>query len=333
LKRHWDTWCTFADFKRIKDAGFNTVRIPIGYWAYRRITSDPYIAGAAPYIDAAVDWARILNLKIWIDLHGAPGGQNGFDNSGQKGSLRWQTGENEAQTLQVLRDIASKYGKPSHADVISGIELLNEPVGPGLDVNKIKKFYRDGYNLVRTFGNAPVVIHDAFLEGWKWNGILSPIDRNAQRVIVDHHEYQVFDNGKVRLSSQQHRDLACERGKELMKTDKWAVVGEWSGAMTDCAKWLNGFGTGSRYEGTFNGSPRAGSCVNKNDIGRWTPQMKREYRAFIEAQIESYERHSQGWIFWNFKTEGAAEWDAFRLLGAGVFPQPLTQRLYPRCPA
>lgn len=40
-----------------------------------------------------------------------------------------------------------------------------------------------------------------------------------------------------------------------------------------------------------------------------------------------YERYSKGWVFWNFKTEGtAAEWDAFRLIRAGVFPQPLTAR-------
>lgn len=33
LKKHWDAWVTFEDFQRIKDAGFNTVRIPIGCMA------------------------------------------------------------------------------------------------------------------------------------------------------------------------------------------------------------------------------------------------------------------------------------------------------------
>lgn len=30
LKKHWDSWVTIGDFQKIKGAGFNTVRIPIG---------------------------------------------------------------------------------------------------------------------------------------------------------------------------------------------------------------------------------------------------------------------------------------------------------------
>jgi glucan 1,3-beta-glucosidase len=44
-------------------------------------------------------------------------------------------------------------------------------------------------------------------------------------------------------------------------------------------------------------------------------------RGFIEAQLEVYEMHAQGWIYWNFKTETAGDWNAFGLLDAGVrFP-------------
>ena len=31
LRKHWDSWVTWEDFKKIKDSGFNLVRIPIGY--------------------------------------------------------------------------------------------------------------------------------------------------------------------------------------------------------------------------------------------------------------------------------------------------------------
>jgi hypothetical protein len=30
----------------------------------------------------------------------------------------------------------------------------------------------------------------------------------------------------------------------------------------------------------------------------------------------------------NFKTEASPEWDAFRLIDAGIFPQPLTSRKF-----
>jgi glucan 1,3-beta-glucosidase len=69
LRKHWDTFTRFEDFNKIKQAGFNVVRIPVGYWAYDTFGS-PYVTGARVYIDAAIDWARILGLKIVIDLHG-----------------------------------------------------------------------------------------------------------------------------------------------------------------------------------------------------------------------------------------------------------------------
>ncbi|MCJ1299899.1 exo-1,3-beta-glucanase, partial [Hypocenomyce scalaris] len=51
LQAHWDSWVTLADFQKISAAGFNTLRIPVGYWAYMKVPGDPYIQGAAPYID------------------------------------------------------------------------------------------------------------------------------------------------------------------------------------------------------------------------------------------------------------------------------------------
>ena len=32
-------------------------------------------------------WAEELELKVILDLHGAPGSQNGFDNSGRMGPI------------------------------------------------------------------------------------------------------------------------------------------------------------------------------------------------------------------------------------------------------
>jgi aryl-phospho-beta-D-glucosidase BglC (GH1 family) len=37
LQKHWDSWVTLQDFQKVKNAGFNVVRIPIGYWAFMDI--------------------------------------------------------------------------------------------------------------------------------------------------------------------------------------------------------------------------------------------------------------------------------------------------------
>jgi len=331
LRPHWDTWCTYADFAKIAASGFNTVRIPIGYWAYALYDGETYTQGSSVYIDAAVDWARATGLKIWIDLHGAPGSQNGFDNSGHKKSApQWEQGDTVAQTLSVLKAITDKYAQPAYQDVIVAIELLNEPLSPELDFNVLKQFYRDGYYQTRDTSNTFVVLQDGFVSASTWNGFLSVSDNNAQNVIIDHHEYQVFNDGLVALQNWQHRQLVCNNVASWGGgADKWVVVGEWTGAQTDCAKYLNGYKVGARYDGTFPGSSYVGTCADKNNIESWSQQLKDDTRGYIEAQLDTFEKHANGWIWWNFKTEGAAEWDAFALIDAGIFPQPLTARQFP----
>ncbi|KHJ35732.1 putative glucan -beta-glucosidase precursor protein [Erysiphe necator] len=325
LKSHWDTWMTLNDFQKIARSGFNTVRIPIGYWAYETVPGEPYVQGAAPYLDMAINWARETGLKVWIDLHGAPGSQNGFDNSGHKvAEPMWQTGNNVNITLSVLQMISDKYARPEFQDVVVAIQLLNEPLTPKLDFEKVKQFYREGYNQVRSVSDTPVILHDGFAPPSKWNGFLSVSDNDSQNVVIDHHEYQVFTNDLVALPASKHSELVCTNVASYSQgTDKWVVVGEWTGAMTDCAIALNGYLTGARYDGTFPGSKFVGSCQDKNQISNWDQTFRDDMRRYIEAQLSAFETHTQGWVFWNFKTEGAHEWDAFALLDAGIFPQPV----------
>jgi glucan 1,3-beta-glucosidase len=72
---------------------------------------EPYIQGQLPYLDKAVDWAGRYGLKVIIDLHGAPGSQNGFDNSGHRVSYPgWHTESDAvARTNAVIKTLASKF--------------------------------------------------------------------------------------------------------------------------------------------------------------------------------------------------------------------------------
>lgn len=61
----------------LHSSSLNHVRIPIGYWAFEVGPGEPYISGQLPYLQKAVGWARSHGLKVIVDLHGAPGSQNG----------------------------------------------------------------------------------------------------------------------------------------------------------------------------------------------------------------------------------------------------------------
>lgn len=350
LNSHWENWIQWKDFKKIADSGFNHVRIPIGYWAYDNSDS-PYSDGAAPYIDAAIDWARSVGLKVIIDLHGAPLSQNGFDNSGQRvdkpGKPGWQQGDSVQKTLAVLEKIQNKYGAGKYDDVIAGIELLNEPLTPELDLPQYKQFVRDGFAQQRQSSQSRVMIFsDGFQEPSSWNHFLTPSDNNAQNVAVDHHEYQVFTPEFVSMEPWQHRQYVCNNAHTYSNADKWTFVGEWSAAMTDCAAALNGYGKGARYDGTYPESWFVKSCDGVNFMETWSQQFKDDTRGYIEAQMEAFEAKTQGWVssstpyhlvlssnmlrqtFWTWRTEASPEWDAQRLIDAGIFPQPLTDRKF-----
>jgi len=314
--------------QKISNSGFNLIRIPIGYWAYDNSNS-PYVTGAAPYLDTAISWARDFGIKVLIDLHGVPGSQNGFDNSGQKmPTPQWQSVDPGAtKTLAVLAQIQNKYGDSSYDDVIAGIEVVNEPLTSELNFDDVKTYETNAYNQQRQSSQSRVVvIQDGFQQPNSYNGFLSPSDNNAQNVAVDHHEYQVFTDEFVAMVPWQHRQYVCNNAPTYSGADKWTFVGEWTAAMTDCAPALNGYTIGARYDGTYPGSSYVASCATFNFLDQWNQSYIEDTRSYIEAQMEAFEANTQGWIFWNFKTEESAEWDAFRLIDAGIFPQPLTSR-------
>lgn len=180
----------------------------------------PFVQGAAPYLDAAIDWARQTGLKVVIDLHGAPKSQNGFDHSGQKlPSPGWGDADSLGYTHEALRQIEQKYAVPSMQDVVVAIQFLNEPFLSKLDPAMVKQFYRDAFYKLREISDTPAMLHDGFWDPVWMNGFLTPQDNNAQNVIVDHHEYQIFDSGLVAMSVDQHLGLACNAVRSLTSLD------------------------------------------------------------------------------------------------------------------
>lgn len=330
LSNHWDTWYSEDDFKQISDAGMNAVRIPIGYWAFKMYDYDPYVSGQQEYLDKALEWCRKHNLKAWIDLHGAAGSQNGFDNSGIRDQIEFQSNPyNTAITLDALKIMVEKYAAPEYLDVVIGIELLNEPLGPALDMDLLKDYLTKGYDLVRDMGSIqPVVIQDAFQSSGYWNDFMTVASGDYWNVVVDHHHYQIFSAGELSRSMDDHISTACSYGAAHKSESHWNVVGEWSAALTDCARWLNGVGRGARWSGDYDNSWLTNSCSEFTEIANWPDWHKVNVRKYVEAQLDSYETRS-GWFFWNWKCESAIEWDMKELIANDIFPQPLSDRQYP----
>ncbi|KAI0020381.1 glucan 1,3-beta-glucosidase precursor [Xylariomycetidae sp. FL0641] len=323
LEKHWSGFITASDFADIASKGLNFVRIPVGYWSVKPIDGDPYVSGAYKYLGKALDWANNNGLKVMIDLHGAPGSQNGLDNSGRRGPIAWTQGDTLQQTLSALTKLQTDFG--AHP-AVAAIELLNEPMSPNLNMDTVKSFMSKGYgNLAGQ--NYAVAFHDAFLGPTSWNDWEAPSASSS--LLLDTHHYEVFDAGQLQLDAAGHVASACGFGQSMTGSNKWAISGEWTAAMTDCARWLNGRGVGARYDGSYayEGATSSfiASCTGKTapTVDGLDAGYRSELANFVAAQMVAYEK-AAGWIFWTWKTEAAVDWNFKALAEGGVIPQPLS---------
>ncbi|KAF8215877.1 glycoside hydrolase family 5 protein [Mycena galopus ATCC 62051] len=378
LTTHWNTWITESDFEAIAAAKLNHVRLPIGYWAWDISGGEPYIQGQLAYLTKAVQWASDTGLKVIIDLHGAPGSQNGFDNSGHRGAAAWAndgtSGSDVQRTDAIIKQIANLY--KDNTNVVPTIAPLNEPAGyDGSNwLAVITQYWYDSFGNVRfPYGtsqqsNTVVLLHDAFQPLSYWSGLytypnyqgvavsaqLLLVIQQTQRFGKDGHSYlhYLLPSGRGDVTVGTHPDryvrhiltwfplimeIVCNMQNELSTFDLWLIVGEWTPAFTDCATYLNGRGIGARYDGSYSGSNRVGSCTGlTGSASTFSSSYKTFLRQFWEAQVISYEM-AEGWIQWlvysfakvTWKTESADEWSYSAGLANGWIPQDPTDLMYP----
>ncbi|KAJ7773250.1 glycoside hydrolase family 5 protein [Mycena metata] len=340
LQNHWATWITEADFAAIAAAGLNHVRIPYGYWSVPLTSADtneststaPYTPGAWPYLLKALNWAKKYNIHVLLDLHGAPGSQNGFDNSGQRTATpAWSiNAANISRTVDTIRFVTENLG-----GMVDIIELLNEPAAFSTSTfpATLRQYWQDGYSAVRgvTGVEPKVMIGDGFLSVDSWKNFLTA--PNSQGVMMDYHEYQIFSVTELSRSFQDHINFACSSIQDLVNFatgNIWTVVGEWSTAVTDCTQWLNGRGVGARWDGTwYTPNTPLGSCAGwTGSYSNFSADYKTFLRQYWEVQVTMGES-VQGWIYWTWKAENSDEWSYQKGLEGGWIPQDPTDRLYP----
>ncbi|KAL9940172.1 hypothetical protein V8E36_000877 [Tilletia maclaganii] len=339
LQRHWATWVTQSTFREIAAVGYlNLVRIPIGHWGVESSFPEPYVKGnQLEYLTKAVGWASKYGLKVMIDLHGAPGSQNGFDNSGQYipagRPLGWHhNATNVARTKAAVVKLAKLFGTAQYRDTVVAIQPLNEPAGfrDAAILPTYDAFLKNTYQAIRrdTGPNGQpnnaltYAISNAFMEGNYWNGRFQP--PTYTNLVLDRHIYSMFGQGQNMWKRAQRLSWYCSLRPSLSSSHKniKTIVGEWTVSPYDCAKWLNGRGKGSRFEGTFNNEPRRGSCYNLTaDASRFSPAYKSLLKAMFETQTKVYEQYSGGWIMWAWDMEAAPEWSFREGLKGGWIPK------------
>ena len=89
-------------------------------------------------------------MKIIIDLHGVPGSQNGYDNSGHRTDYPgWHTESGAVdRSNTIIKTLASKFA--NNPNVVPIIAPLNEPTGFYDEmIGTIKDFWYNSYGNIR----------------------------------------------------------------------------------------------------------------------------------------------------------------------------------------
>lgn len=286
LDRHRESFITADDFRWIAGHGLNAVRLPVGYWALE--APAPYVE-CARFIDLALNQSEQNGLKLLLDLHGAPGSQNGWDHSGRIGPIDWPKNPKCIDaTLQVLEQFARQYGR--HPALL-GIELLNEP-NRDIPLDLLKKFYQDAYARIRrhTDAGVAVVFHDSF-QALAWKRFMrEPAFAN---VILDTHLYQCFSAADKTRAAREQLEIALKRKDildQMQREELPTIVGEWSLSLDGVAR--RGL------------SPLQREAVN---------------RAYAANQLLSYES-TRGWFFWSYKLQYPSEWNFRHCVERGWLP-------------
>lgn len=352
METHYSTFVTEDTFKEIRAAGLDHVRIPIGYWSVRTWKGDSFLPKISwRYLLRGLEWARKYGIRVNLDLHSVPGGQNGWNHSGRQGVLSWMNGNygylNGERALEIHNSLAEFFAQDRYTDLVTIYGLVNEPNMMALNSEQIKYWTEIAYELVRDKGYEGVIsFGDGFLGVDRWKDVFPSDD--FPDMALDVHQYTIFDVGLIQMSHTSKIDYVCNawsdqiaRSSSTSSGHGSTFVGEWSQAGNDCVKYLNNVGSGSRWEGNLDlnnpgqmachGNMNCSCAISNADPSTYSPIYKKFLLNFAEVQMEVFESNG-GWgsMYWAWDTETIEStlWSYKKARDAGLMPQLAYDRTY-----
>lgn len=363
LETHYSSFVNESTFREIAEAGLDHVRIPFGYWIVRVWPGDEFLPQVSwRYLLRGIEWARKYGLRVNLDLHSAPGGQNGWNHSGRQDVVAWLNGTNGQtngeRTLEVHEQLATFFSQPRYRNIVTIYGLVNEPRMTALNVTVVNNWTKQAYQLVQRSGfNGTIVYGDGFLGVDAWAGIFP--EPEFPDLMLDVHEYTIFDSNLIQMTHSAKINYVCNEWTSQLSRSSNNVtghgatfVGEWSQADTDCTPMLNNVGVGARWDGTYVPPQSATSAdleqyaANKahcpggmncscaiaasGDVGSYSAAYKAFLLDFAEAQMHVFETSAKGYMYWNWDAEtyNATQWSYRKGREIGILPKLAYERQF-----
>ncbi len=185
------------DIAAIKEWGFDHIRLPFHYRLFYNPEMDTWDEEGFQLLDTFLDWCRMYELTVLLDMHAAPGAQSkgGIADSDGEARLWTEPEKYWPQTIKIWREIARRYNDDP---TIIGYDLINEPVVPDEIASDLAKLYAQIINAVQ-----PISPHHLFfIEGNFWatsfDEHLRAIPKSKDNIVYTfHHYWKGADQGAI----------------------------------------------------------------------------------------------------------------------------------------
>lgn len=308
LEDHYNTFIVEQDIAQIAGAGLNWIRLPIPYWAIEVWPGEPFLAKTSwKYILRILGWARKYGLRVNLDLHTAPGSQNGYNHSGKLGQVDFLNGvmgiANAQRMLNYIRIITEFITQEEYLSVVPVFGIINEPLLTTIGQDQLSAFYLEAHDMIRGItglgeGHGPFIsIHDGFIGVDSWADFLPGSDR----IMLDTHPYFAFDGGSndSPIATGTGTDAggvwpsqACNAWGPSMNISREdfgvTIAGEFSCGYNDCGLYVEGVNGTTTY---------GGDCSFWQDSSSWNETVKAGLMAFALASMDA----NQNWFFWTWQ--------------------------------
>lgn len=285
VTRHRETFVTQDDFSHIAARGFNAVRIPVPWYLFGESGPEtgPYL-GCVRHVDAALEWAEEIGLKVVFALRINPGAET------REGSSLYTLSDLHTyreRALDVVEMVAERYATRQGffglevADAVYPQVRRGLTLTDGVPAHVLRNYYRDAYERVRKAAGDDVVVImpnggqpdvlSRFMAQSRYKNTWVDCHLTTQGVPID----SAGPTGVRSILAHNRRQLQRARRSGMP-----VMVGEWSAAL-----------------------PLADSLMTPE--GRIALE-----RIFASEQINAYEK-CPAWFFQTWKTTGRlASWDA-----------------------
>ncbi|MDA3862208.1 MAG: cellulase family glycosylhydrolase, partial [Melioribacteraceae bacterium] len=229
-KKFWidfqNNYITYDDIKYLKSIGVNSIRVPFNY---KLFCDETYLwntnSRGFELIDRLLEWCRIENLPIMLDMHCAPGGQTG-DNIDDSYGYPWLlvSEESQNQITEIWKSIATYY---ADEPLILGYDLMNEPIAHYFEDQNLNGNLEPLYKKITSAIREVDQNHIIILGGARWNTDFTVFSKPFDdKLVYEFHKYWMpTEQKEIRdfLNFRDKYNVPIYMGESGENDDNWVL--------------------------------------------------------------------------------------------------------------